>query len=235
MVTFLATITGGILALKYRRHIGILAAFTAGILIGLAIFELFPEILTLSLEIAAPIESALVTVALGFIFLYLIDRHLAQPRKLERNHKKLKRPSLGLLVTAEFCSHALIEGMAIGFSFQFDWQLGVLVSVAVISHDFCDGLTAVTLMISAGNTLKASIGMLLVEAVAPIVGAAITLIFNLQFHYLILFLSFIAGAFIYIGSGNLLPLAFQEKPKYYTIVLLVFGIILIFILARLIG
>lgn len=124
--------------------------------------------------------------------------------------------------------------MVIGFSFQFNWQLGIAVSVAVISHDFCDGLTTVTLMLSTGNSVKASLGMLLLDATAPILGAVVAIILSLE-YYLIFFLSFIAGAFLYIGAGNLLPLAHRENPKFVTVVSLIFGLILIFILSRLTG
>lgn len=235
VITFIATMLGGILAIKYRRRIGVLAAFTAGVLIALALFELLPEIFTLALQVEASLESAVIVIAVGFIFLYILDRHLFQPRKFEQNRKRSSRPTLGMIATSEFCSHAFLEGLAIGFSFQFDWQLGVVVAAAVISHDFCDGLATVALMLSTGNSVNSSLGMLIVDATAPFLGALVTLFFTLEYYYMLFFLSFIAGAFIYIGAGNLLPLAHQENPKYFTIISLIAGFLLIFILAKIIS
>ena len=235
VITFIATMLGGILAIKYRRRIGVLAAFTAGVLIALALFELLPEIFTLALQVKASLESALIIIAVGFFFLYIIDRHLFQPRKFEQNRRGSSRPTLGLIATSEFCSHAFLEGLAIGFSFQFDWQLGVVVAAAVISHDFCDGLTTVTLMLSTGNSVNSSLGMLIVDATAPFFGALVTLFFNLEYYYVLFFLSFLAGAFLYIGVGKLLPLSRQENQKYFTVISLAAGFLLIFILAKIIS
>jgi zinc transporter ZupT len=235
VIAFIATVLGGALAIKYRRRIGVLAAFSAGVLIALALFELLPEIMTIALQVNASLESAVIIMAAGFMLLYVIDRHLFQPRKIDRNPKQNSHVKLGWLATSEFCSHAFIEGMAIGFGFQFNWQLGIVIAVAVISHDFCDGLTTVTLMLSSGNSVKSSLLMLVVDATAPFLGALVTLFFSLEYFYVLFFLSFITGAFLYMGAGNLLPLAGAKNPKYFTLISLVAGFLFILVLARMIS
>ena len=78
------------------------------------------------------------------------------------------QPRMGLFSTLEFCSHAVLEGLAIGVSFQLQFGLGVFIAAAVISHDFCDGISTLALMLNSGNSLKSSIGMLFVDATAPV-------------------------------------------------------------------
>jgi len=98
-----------------------------------------------------------------------------------------------------------LEGLAIGVGFQFQFALGLEVAVAVISHDFCDGLSTLALMLNSGNSLKSSIRLLFVDAIVPVLGVATSLFLGVQNYFLVFALSFLAGSFIYMGAGNLLP------------------------------
>ena len=53
--------------------------------------------------------------------------------------------------------------------------------------------------------------------------------------YLILFLPFFAGGFLYLGSSDLLPEAHEENPPLVTIVFTLLRFLLIFIITRLLG
>ena len=231
-IAFLMTLLGGAFGVKYRRNIIILMAFTAGVLIALALFELIPEIFSLAQKTQAPIDGALFTIASGFIFLYAVNQYIFKPQKTAGKDKKTLRSSSGVLATSEFCTHALLEGLTIGLSFQFNFGLGIIAAVAVVSHDFCDGIVTITLMLSSGNSVRASLGLLVIDAAAPIVGAAATLFFVMPDNYLVFFFSFLTGGFIYLGTMHLLQKAFQDNPKWVTIVTFVSGILLIFVLAR---
>ncbi len=234
-IAFIMTLLGGAFGVKYRRNIIILMAFTAGVLIALSLFELIPEIFSLAQKTQASINSALFTIASGFIFLYAVNQYLFKPQKTNGKDKKTLRSSSGLLATSEFCTHALLEGLTIGLSFQFNFGLGIIAAVAVVSHDFCDGLVTITLMLSSGNSVKASLGLLVIDAAAPIAGAVATLFFVMPDNYLVFFFSFLTGGFIYLGTMHLLHKSFQDNPKWITIVTFVSGILLIFVLARVVN
>jgi zinc transporter ZupT len=234
-IAFVATLSAGAFAPKYKRNLGILAAFTAGVLIALSLFDMLPEILMLIPTVQGSVGAALLTLASGFIFLLAVDRLLFQPSKNAKTSKKRFSPKAGVVATAEFCSHGFLEGLAIGVSFQFDWHLGLVVAVAVISHDFCDGLSTVTIMLNSGNTMKASLSMLFVDAIAPVLGGITTFFFHLQDYYTIFFQSFLAGGFIYLGTGKLLPLAREKNPTLTTAIFLIAGFILILFISRMIN
>lgn len=127
----------------------------------------------------------------------------------------------------EFCSHAFLEGVAIGVSFQFQFGLGVLVALAVVSHDFCDGVSTLALMLNSGNTLKSSMSMLVVDAFAPLLGAMFTLFFAIQSYFLVYVLAFLLGSFLYIGGGTLLPDAYRMNRPIVTVVFFLVGFLLI--------
>ena len=120
-------------------------------------------------------------------------------------------------------------------SFQFNFGLGIIAAVAVVSHDFSDGIVTITLMLSSGNYVKVSLGFLMIVAIAPIVGAAATLFFIMPDNYLVFFFSFLTGGFIYLGTMHLLRKSYEDNPKWVTIVTFVSGILLIFVLTRVVN
>jgi zinc transporter ZupT len=120
----------------------------------------------------------------------------------------------------------------VGLGFQFDLYVGIIVGVAVICHDFSDGLSAVTVMLNSGNSLKNSLWMLFLDAVTPLLGATVTLFFIAPQYNLVLFIPFFAGGFHYLGASDLLPERHQKNPEFLTIISSVSSFLLIYILAR---
>ncbi len=235
IAAFLATLSAGIFIKKLQNKIGVLCAFSAGFFIALALFELLPDVLALAPEAEVSLDRLFITGVVGFFFLLGLDRGLSRFH-LKNHHttKKTLQQKIGLISTVEFCSHAFLEGIAIGVSFQLQFELGIFVAVAVISHDFCDGISTLALMLNSGNTLKSSMSTLLVDAIAPVLGAATTLFFTVESYVLVYALSFLLGSFLYIGSGTLLPDAYKMNRPIITVVFFAIGFLLILLLTRVI-
>jgi ZIP family zinc transporter len=85
-------------------------------------------------------------------------------------------------------------------------------------------------MLNSGNSLKNSLRMLILDAVAPVLGVVATVFFKLPPYYLVLFLPFFAGGFLYLGASDLLPQAQEKNPPGRTMALCTFGCVLIFVL-----
>jgi zinc transporter ZupT len=211
-------------------------AFSAGFFIALSLFDLLPEILELAPLAQISLIQLFLASSLGFVFLFALSFGFS---KLHREkHAMMEnsfQPRIGLLSTLEFCSHAVLEGLAIGVSFQLQFGLGVFIAVAVISHDFCDGISTLALMLNSGNSLKSSIGMLFVDAIAPALGAVLSLFFAFQNFLLVYALSFLLGSFLYIGAGTLLPDAYRMNRPIITVVFFTVGFFIILILTRIIN
>ncbi len=236
VIAFAATLSAGVFIKRFRSNIGILCAFSAGFFIALSLFELMPGIFSLAAaaEIAA-FEGLVLPAAGGFFLLFALDRVFLR-FDLRRNHMSITKHQsrVGLLSTLEFCSHGFIEGLAIGFSFQIQFGLGIFVAIAVVSHDFCDGTSTLTLMLNSGNSLKSSMGMLFVDAFAPVLGAITTLLLQVQDYLLVYALSFLLGSFLYIGGGTLLPDAYRMNRSLTTAVFFLIGFFLILLFAQLV-
>jgi ZIP family zinc transporter len=131
-----------------------------------------------------------------------------------------------------------MDGVGIGLAFQVSEAIGIAVAIAVIAHDFCDGLNTVSLMLVHGNTTMRSSAMLVLDALAPVLGAASTLAFQVPTSILLPYLGFFAGFLLYIGASDVLPQAHSQAPSTTAaslIALTCLGATFIFITVRLAG
>jgi len=130
--------------------------------------------------------------------------------------------------------HSFMDGVGIGLGFQVSSEVGILVAIAVISHDFTDGMNTVALMLNHKNSPPKAKLFLFFDALAPILGAASTLLFTISPSFLVLYLGFFAGFLLYIGASDILPEAHSKHSSWFTIFLTVVGAALIFGITRLV-
>ncbi len=231
IVTCFSTFLGGAFAAKRRRNIGILGAFAAGVLITSSLLDLLPQTFKLASSVNLLLDTVMALTVVGFLFLYVISRTVTKHVYTEDGqYSELKHPLGGLFATSQLSVHSFIDGLAIGFGFQTDIHVGIVIAFAVICHDFTDGLSAVTVMLNSGNSLKNSLRMLFLDAVAPVLGAIVALFIVVPPYYLALLLPFFAGGFLYLGASDLLPEAHEKNPQIITVVACTSGFIVVFIL-----
>jgi zinc transporter ZupT len=124
MAAFASTFLGGLLATRYREHVGRFAAFSAGVLIAVPLFGLLPETFRLATRASVPLENVMYLTALGFIFLYVLERYFSAHRVCEDGVCRNERHSRGgLLGAVELSAHSFVDGFAIGLGFQVDVML----------------------------------------------------------------------------------------------------------------
>src|SRR5438309_6512383 len=207
---FLSTLGGGFLALRWRDRLHYLLSFTAGVLLGVVTFEILPEIFSLSRRTQLEATSAMVALVGGFLFFHAAEKFMLLHHAHEGEYAEHRHPHVGVFSALALIGHSLLDGVGIGLAFQTSTAVGVSVAVAVIAHDFCDGLNTVGLMRAHRNSAGRSAMMLVLDAVAPIVGVAATLLFHVPQHWLILYLGFFAGFLLYIGVADILPEAHSK-------------------------
>lgn len=234
LAAFFSTFSGGLVATRLSRtRLGTLTAFAAGVLIAVPLFDLLPEALKLAEQVGMRPSRPLEFTALGFVFLYFLERYISVHRVCEGGVCRNERhPKGGVLGALELSAHSFVDGFAIGLGFHVATSVGFVVALAVVSHDFADGINTVTVMLKTGNPLKSSLRMLLLDAVAPLLGAAATLFISLPQEVLIYLLSFFAGGFLYLGAGDLLPEAHEQNPPLVSVAASLSGFLLIFVLTR---
>ncbi len=233
IATFFSTLLGGLAAVRLRSHFGVLAAFVSGVLVAVPLFDLLPEALRIAVDTRTAFENVMYAVAAGFIFLLVLDRYISVHRIcVDGVCKNVRHPKAGIFGASELSVHSFMDGFAIGLGFQVNMEAGILIGIAVVAHDFSDGLNTVTVMLSAGNSWKASMQMLFLDAIAPVLGAASTLFVSPPQWYLAYLLPFFAGGFFYLGASDLLPEAHEKNPPLISLIATVSGFVVIFIILR---
>ena len=114
--------------------------------------------------------------------LHFVERsvamHGAHEGEYEPHHHH--DPDVGVASAVALAAHSFLDGVGIGLAFQVDNTVGFAVALAVIAHDFADGLNTVTVMRTHGNSRRRQVVMLVVDAVAPVLGALSTLFFSVE-------------------------------------------------------
>lgn len=209
-----ATFIGGLFAIAMRDRLHLVLGFSAGAVLGVAFFDLMPEALAVGRKIDSRVVMSIV--ALGFFFYVLLDRTVA--RHHSHAHGVAKRPRRGWVSASSLSIHSFLDGLAIGVAFQAGQAIGVVVSVAVLIHDFSDGLNTVNVVLKNGGDQRTALRWLLVDSFAPVLGALTSLILTVPDGMVAVVLAFFSGFFLYIGASDLLPESHHAHPRFFTTV-----------------
>jgi zinc transporter ZupT len=219
----LATFLGGALALRLKDKLHLVLGISAGAVIAVAFFDLIPESIELGMQYFE-VHTIITFTALGFFAYTILDRfitlHTHADSESVHTHGTQRR---GIVGAGSLSSHSFLDGFAIGLAFQASPAIGAIVAAAVLTHDFSDGINTVNLVLKNGGTRKSAFRWLLVDASAPILGAAATLFISVPDSTLALILATFAGFFLYIGASDLLPESHHSHPKALTTILTLVG------------
>jgi zinc transporter ZupT len=213
----MATMTGGVLALKLAGKLSIVMGFSAGAVIGVAFFDLAPEALEVGKGLYEP-RILLAVSALGFFLYTVLDRLVAR-----HDCEGQANPNRGLIGAASFSAHSVLDGFAMGIAFQASREVGLIVAAAVLAHDFADGLNTVNVVIKNGGTRKFALRWLAVDAIAPVVGASLSLLIVPSEGLLAPLLALFCGFFLHIGASGLLPESHRAYPRPSTTIATLLG------------
>jgi len=235
LATLVSTLGGGLFALKFRDRLHYLLSFTAGVLLGLVCFELLPEVFELAQLRGLDASAAMVALVVGFLLFHSLEKFVLVHHAHEADYAPHRHPQVGVLSALALVGHSLLDGVGIGLALQASQAAGVAVAIAVIAHDFCDGLNTVGLMLSHHNSARRAAVMLGLDALAPVLGAAATLVFSVPPSALLLYLGFFAGFLLYIGVSDILPEAHsgaRPATAIRLITLTALGSAFIYVVAR---
>ncbi len=234
LATFFSTLVGGLFAIKFKDKLHLVLGFSAGAVIGVAFFDLLPE----SLELGQKFHSfSTITscVALGFITYLVLDRtiflHSHKDAHDGHDHDEHgEHPShRGILGAGSLSVHSFLDGVAIGLAFQISAAIGAVVAIAVLVHDFSDGINTVSIILKNKGDKKKAFLWLLLDAGAPVLGVISTLFFTLPEQALSIVLALFTGFFLYIGASDLIPESHHAHPKFLTTVMTLIGISVLYI------
>ena len=232
VATFFSTLLGGLFSIRFKDRKNLILGFTAGVLLGVVGFDIFPEIINQAKEFNFDPTSAMLALVGAFLLFHIIEKSIVIHHSHEEEYAEHKHPHVGILSALALSGHSFLDGVGIGLGFQISPTVGVIVAVAVIAHDFSDGMNTVTLMLTNKNTVARAKWFLLLDAFAPVVGVLTTLLFVFPNNFLFIYLGFFAGFLLYIGASDILPEAHSQRSSYKTISMTILGALFIFLITR---
>lgn len=204
LLAFVMTLAGGAFAFRYRRYLLYTMAFSAGLVIGVAFLDLMPEIVDISQRSHVEIRHLMLMVVAGFVAIFLLEK-LTIIHSEKQHDAPGHQHHVGLIGAIGLSFHSFLDGLAIGVGFQAGTTIGVAVLLAVLAHDFADGLNTVTFMLAAKNSTWRTVALLVVDAAAPVLGAGVTTFVHLDARIIGFQLAFFVGFLLYLGASDLLP------------------------------
>ncbi|GAA1991883.1 ZIP family metal transporter [Kitasatospora viridis] len=233
---FLTTLIGGLVAQRTgdRRHL--VLGLAAGLMLGVVAFDLLPEALAQTPDELFGVPEPLLTFAAGFLLIHCVERSVAIHRAHEGEYASHthahghahphhgRAEGVGLLAGGALVGHSVMDGFAIGAAFQAGGTVGTVVALAVVAHDFADGFNTYTVTRLYGNDRRRALLLLGADALAPVTGAAITLLFRIPEHLLGLYLGFFAGFLLYLATADILPEAHSPHPSRSTLLCTLAGV-----------
>lgn len=225
---FGATMLGGYLALSLRDRLHLILGFSAGAVVAVAFFDLLPEALNLS---SSPVSTTTAFVALGFLAYLLLDRGLLLHSHAHEEHEEMA--TRGHVRAGSLSLHSVLDGVGIGLAFQVSTAVGFVVAAAVLAHDFSDGINTVNVIMRDGASRGLAMRWLIIDALAPVAGIALSLLFSVSQSTLGLLLAVFAGFFLYIGASDLIPESHHGHPTFWTTFMTLAGACVLFVAIRL--
>ena len=236
LVTCVATFLGGLFALRFKDRLHLILGFSAGAVIGVAFFDLMPE--ALKLISATDISKGVSLVALGFIVYMVLDRFVVVHSHHDHDEESpvhVHHEKRGILGAGSLSIHSFLDGVAIGLAFQVSAAVGAIVAVAVLAHDFSDGINTVNMILKNKGDKKLAFKFLIIDAVAPVLGVLATRFFTLPESALGVILAIFSGFFLYIGASDLLPESHHNHPTVWTTCMTILGMLFLFVVVHIAG
>jgi ZIP family zinc transporter len=223
LLPVVSTFLGGLAVFRLRHRLHPVMAFSAGILVATALVDLMPEALGL-VEAAEPALVVGAAALVGFLLFSAVESFVHRS-SYEHEHEPGVDPHLphdhahgqpttrmGIIGPLGLVVHSTLDGVAIGLGFAASAEVGIVVGLAVMAHDFADGINITTLALEGGGSRRTALILLAIDAVAAPIGALIGIRLGVTAGVLGILLAVFAGVFVAIGAGHLLPEAQHQRP-----------------------
>jgi len=226
LATTISTALGGLFAIKFKDKLHLILGLSAGAVLGVALFDLLPESIILTKDVYS-VQTVTILIAAGFSVYMLLDRFfLIHGHHGEDSEDSSRKGKLG---ASALVFHSFLDGFAIGLAFKISPAIGWVVALAVLTHDFSDGINTVNMIIKNKGGRNAALKWLVADALAPAVGVAAAFYLTISGSVLGLILSVFVGFFLYISASDLVPESHHRHPAVWTTISTIIGMAVIFL------
>lgn len=205
-----------------------LISFAAGALLGDVFIHILPEMAEESPEF---FPTASLFIIGGILLSFVLEKFIHWRHCHGEDYAMHPVGTMSLVGDAV---HNFIDGLIIASSYLIDINAGIATTVAVILHEIPQEFGDIGVLLYSGYSKKRALLMNLLTALTAVVGAALVLALRSKLPNLEQYLfPFVAGNFLYIAVGDLLPeLHKHTKPlhSFFQVVAIAAGIGLMLLL-----
>lgn len=176
-----------------RRYV---IAFAAGVLLAVTFFDILPE---------ADLEADAAFLALGFVTFYVLEKlmmiHACGESECDTHQ-------IGPIAVLGMALDNIVDGAGIAVGYLIDPMLGLMITAAVVLHEIPQGMASALIMREAKwRPAAVFLTLGLAGALYP-AGALLAGLIPPALQQKLL--AFVAGDFLYIAAGDLLPEAHRR-------------------------
>jgi ZIP family zinc transporter len=229
---------GGILVLKLKNYFNNILGLAGGVMLGVVVFEILPEIFHLSIELQVPIFLGLFSLAFGILFFHLLSfffplhEHGHHEHESHAHHKHLNK-GLGIYGAILMIGHSFIDGFGIGAGFLISNTVGLAIALAVLVHNFSDGVNTSSTLLHF-NINKSRFRLLFgLSIFAPILGVVTSIFFQVSEVFIYYYLGFFAGSILYLAISDILPQAHADRKQKLPVLMTLLGVLLVVLITSL--
>ncbi len=213
-----------------HRMLFVLVAYSAGTILGAALFDLLPEAVELVDEaVVFPI------IAGGFVFFLFLERVIywyhGHGHEYEHGDEKVTKGFAYLNLTGDFV-HNFIDGMVIAAGFINGFVVGLTAAIAVLFHELPQEMGDYGILVYAGIERRRALMLNFLAAVSVVVGGVFGSFFIASVEELGGWMvAFSAGAFLFLSASELIPEMLKEDDRRRAVIqlaIMVLGMLTIY-------
>lgn len=228
LFAFVSTILGGLTSIKLNKKIHIVLGFTAGVIFGLIVFDILPEIFELTSELNISDKIPMLILVLGFMVFHVLEKFLMVHHGQEEHYGAHNHLVTGKFSAIAIAAHSFMDGIGIGLGFQVSNMIGITIAITIIGHRFADGFNTGAMLLSHDKDYKKAFNYIFLVSITPFLGAISTYFFEVSEKFLLYFLAFFAGSLLYICLEDILPEAHSKNNSLKPLVSTILGLSFIF-------
>src|SRR6476659_6104139 len=244
-----ANVVGGFVLIKSGAHrlgerfLKYLVALGAGFMMAAIFIEIVPETVNIwtanhdAASSSGAIVGAMTLLLAGYLLIQLFEHTLAPHFHFgaETHPESMLRPSAAYTAVGGLCIHTFFDGVSIASAFLVNFNVGLLVFVAILLHKMPEGFTVASIMLASGRSTKKALWATAAIGAATHAGVIAVALLNTRIKNAVGYaLPFSAGVTLYVAASDLIPEVNHKEERNPMVSIVVFvGVALFYLLHRL--
>jgi zinc transporter ZupT len=245
VIAALANVLGGLILFppgiqkNYKKLLKYILALGAGFMLAVIFIDILPESIklwqtpeyagksgeTLYIPMALVLSGYLITQ----FFEHTIAPHFHLGEEMQSDH--LISTASAYTAIGGLLIHTFFDGVSIAAAAQVDYQVGILVFLAVFLHKFPEGFTIASMILAAGKGLREVLFATSLVGLTTILGVLLYYLIGAKVGFTVAYaLPLASGVTLYVAASDLIPEVNHHGGKRPLVSLSVFAGVALFFL-----